>query len=82
MIWFFERESESLRVETRYDNDTSEFVAIVRYADGREQTHRFTKMDEFRAWLVAFEQSLEADHWVSQGGPSFLPNGWPDERLM
>ena len=38
MLWFFEREKESLRVETRYDNDTSEFVTVVRYPDGHEHT--------------------------------------------
>jgi hypothetical protein len=27
MRWFFERNEESLKLETRYDNDTSEYVA-------------------------------------------------------
>lgn len=29
MLWFFDREEESLRLETRYDNDRAEFVATV-----------------------------------------------------
>ena len=36
MLWFFDREDESLRIETRYDNERSEFVAIVTYPDGSE----------------------------------------------
>ena len=51
MLWFFERDDESLKLETRYDNDTSEFVVIVRHPDGREQTERFTDGDEYGAWL-------------------------------
>lgn len=82
MIWFFDREDESLRVDTRYDNDTSEFVVIVRYPDGREQTNRFTKVNEFRARLEELQQTFEADHWVNRGGPIFLPTGWPDKPLM
>lgn len=82
MLWCFEREKETLRLETRYDNDTSEFVAIIHYSDGREETKRFTQMDEFRSWLVAFERELEEQHWTSQGAPIFLPDGWPNERLM
>lgn len=82
MLWCFERENETLRLETRYDNETSEFVVIVRYPDGREQTQRFKENDAFRAWLVAFEQSLEAEQWTSQGAPILLPDGWPDKRMM
>jgi len=41
MVWLFERSDETLQLETRYDNDTSEFVAIIRYADGHEHTERF-----------------------------------------
>ena len=48
MLWFFDREDESLRLETRYDNDRSEFVAVVRYPDGRERSERFSTLGDFR----------------------------------
>jgi hypothetical protein len=82
MVWLFERSDESLQLETRYDNDTSEFVAIVRYPDGHEHTERFHESDQLRAWLVACEQDLETQRWKPQaGGPVFLPDGWPDRKL-
>jgi hypothetical protein len=82
MVWFFERHEESLKLETRYDNDTAEFVAIVHYPDGREQTERFTKADKFRSWLVTFERNIEGQHWTRHGdGPVFLSDGWPDKPL-
>jgi len=58
MLWFFERDDESLKLETRYDNDTSEFVVIVRYPNGHEHSERFTDGDKCRLWLEAFEQNL------------------------
>jgi hypothetical protein len=36
MLWWFGRNEESLQLETRYDNETAEFVAIVRHPDANE----------------------------------------------
>ena len=33
MIWIFERGEESLRLETRYDNETTEYVLILHHPD-------------------------------------------------
>jgi hypothetical protein len=38
MLWFFERDQHSVRLETRYDYDTAEYVAVATYPDGREET--------------------------------------------
>ena len=81
MLWFFERDQKCLRLETRYDNDTSEFVVMVRYPDGREQSERFTDGGVFRGWLEAFEQHLAVQHWIGRSGPIILPYGWPDKPL-
>ena len=77
MLWFFDRDNESLRLETRYDNSTLEFVALVRYPDGRDLERRFRDRREFREWLEAFERALGAKHWRGRGGPIVLPYGWP-----
>jgi hypothetical protein len=82
MLWFFDRRQEVLSLETRYDNDTDEYVAIARYADGHQQTDRFGDAEQFRSWLVALEHTLERDHWQSRsGGPLVLPDGWPRKRF-
>jgi hypothetical protein len=80
MVWFFERDDKSLRLETRYDNDRAEFVALVRYPDGREETERFTAIDKFHSWVVAFERNLEVQNWTNPTGPIILPYGWPNPR--
>lgn len=81
MVWFFERANESIQLETLYDNDKSEFVAVVRYADGRQETTAFKKREIFWSWLEAFERDLTAQSWSSQGSPIVLPYGWPDKPL-
>ena len=81
MLWFFDREDESLRLETRYDNDRSEFVAVVTYPDGSERTERFSTLDDFRTWIDRFDQVLLEQHWAAREGPVVLPYGWPNKRL-
>jgi len=81
MLWFFDRDDESLKLETRYDNETSEFVVIVRYPNGAEHEKRFANAGEFRTWLEAFERDLAMQRWTGRGGPVILPYGWPDEPL-
>ncbi len=80
-MWFFERDDQSLHLETRYDNDTGEFVAIVYWPDGTEKTERFTELAAYRTRLIALERQLEDERWARKGGPVILPDGWPDRRL-
>ena len=81
MLWFFDRDDESLKLETRYDNETSEFVVIVRYPNGAEHQKRFADISEFRQWLEVFERDLAMQRWTARSGPIILPYGWPDEPL-
>ena len=82
MLWFFEPNEHSLHLETHYDDDTSEYVVMARYSDGREQTERCAKANKFRSWLVEFDQNLETEQWtLRSAGPVVLPDGWPDKWL-
>jgi hypothetical protein len=80
MLWFFERGTQAVRLETRYDNDTAEYVAVATYPDGREESERFPDADRFRRWLMAWERTREAEHWIRHGPPIVLPDGWPHRR--
>ena len=79
MIWFYKRDRVSLSLETRYDNETSEYVAIVVHPDGRRETERFVTRDSFGVWLKAFEERLTNDRWSIDGPVHILPDGWPDK---
>jgi hypothetical protein len=78
MVWFFERKSAILELETRYDNDTAEYVLIVRPPNADPTTERFGDAEAFRARLQAIERQLLADSWERGKTPQILPDGWPD----
>jgi hypothetical protein len=68
-------------MESRHDNNASEFVVIVLFPDGT-QAERFTDGDSYDAWLERFERDLGEQHWMRHAdGPAFLPYGWPMKRL-
>jgi hypothetical protein len=65
-------------VETRFDNATGEYVAVLQNPDGSEQIQRFKNALSFRRYLVDTERRLEAERWRKRaGGPEFLSEGWP-----
>ena len=82
MIWFFERDDESLRLETQYDEKAAEYVIVIRYADGQMRVERFKDLETFRVWIETFDRELTFEHWTSRSGPIILPYGWPNKRVM
>ena len=78
MVWFFERSSAILELETRYDNDAAEYILIVRPPNAAPVTERFADAEAFRTRLETIEQHLLADRWQRGKTPHILPDGWPD----
>ena len=76
MIWIFERGNESLRLETRYENDTTEYVLIVHHPDGSHQTERFNDSVTFQTRLDSLEKKLGRENWHYVGAPVLLRDGW------
>jgi hypothetical protein len=77
MLWLYERDNESIRLETRYDNDARDYVVVVHYPDGRELIERFRTPEACREWLMSLENNLDDGHWIRRGPPIILPEGWP-----
>jgi hypothetical protein len=69
MLWFYTRDRDSLRLETRYDNQTREYVGILTHPDGREDTRRFATARAFRHWLVSVDTGLIDERWAQEGPP-------------
>ena len=76
MIWLYERGPEVLRIETRFDNATSEYELIWHRPDGSSNSERFATEAEFRARLESVEAALRSDHWNITGAPQIQPDGW------
>jgi hypothetical protein len=79
MLWFFERADEVLELETRYDNETHEYVLERRSPGMSVQIERFSSAAEFRQRLEAIEAGLSHQQWQSKGQPVILADGWPDK---
>ena len=80
MVWFWMRGQAEMQLETRYDNDTGEFVVVLT-TDGGRITERFKTIEAFRARLVGLERDLQRDNWKNSGPPLFIPEGFPNDRL-
>jgi len=65
--WFFKRDNESLRVETRYGRAIGEFVLVIHRPDGSQQVERFADAASFRVRLETLETQLNAEHWTRTG---------------
>lgn len=57
MVWFLSRGDQPLRLEARYDNDN--YVLVVRWPDGRQETQRFADAPAFRERLMELENGPE-----------------------
>lgn len=81
MLWLFERDAQSVHLETRYDNDSADYVLVLTWPDGRVETERYTDAEAYRLRLVLVENRLATEHWVRRGPPMLLTDGWPQDPL-
>jgi hypothetical protein len=80
MIFIFERGASIIELETRYDNDTSEYVLELRQPDTSDQLERFENAGAFRERLAEIERGLEGRKWRRSGPPVLVPEGFPTQR--
>ncbi len=76
MIYLFERESEAMRIETRYDRASKTYEIIWRRADGTSTQESFKGETSFRSRLDEIYTALEHEAWRSIGPPQLLRDGW------
>jgi hypothetical protein len=76
MIWFFARGNEAVRVETRFDNASREYVLEVEWPNKPLETERFRDHAAFEARVTGIEAHLRGQLWAQVGGPEIVPDGW------
>lgn len=74
-MWFFARGDDAVRVETRFDNVTREYILEITKPDRTVDTQRFSDRAVFQTRLEKIEAQLEADSWV-QVSAELLPPAW------
>jgi hypothetical protein len=76
MVWFFERGEETARLETRFENDSADYVLIVEVPGRERRTERVKNAQRFHARVLALEAQLKEERWTQHGQPQILPDGW------
>jgi hypothetical protein len=76
MIWLFSRGDEAVRIETRYDNQSQEYILDIAWMDRPATAERFQDLAQFKARVLVVEDQLSTEHWTQVGGPEILPHGW------
>jgi hypothetical protein len=82
VLWFYSLERLTIRIETRYDNRTAEYVLVVHWSADQRQEERFATELVFRKRLLELEMQVNAEGWRRDGPPIILPDGWPDIRPL
>jgi hypothetical protein len=75
MVWFYTRADGQVRIETRIDPTTKEYVLQVERLGSPAAIERFPDEAAFDARIQALERELEADRWQLVSS-EILPHGW------
>ncbi len=75
MLWIYERNNQTLHVETRFDAANKEYLLIIRSLDGKEQIERFPDAPSFQSRLSSLERQLEAERWETHSAVA-MHDGW------
>jgi hypothetical protein len=76
MVWFYKRSDGDLRIETRFDSITTEYVLEVAWPGRPVMTERFTENAAFETRVLELERQLDREQWQQVGSPEILPHGW------
>ena len=76
MVYLFERESEAIRIETRYNRSAKTYDIIWRRADGTSTQESFSGETSVRSRLDAVYSELEQKEWRTVGPPQLQRDGW------
>lgn len=77
MIWFFERGTQAVRLETRYDKGAQEYTVLITWADTSTNMERYASFDAYHARILSLEQLLEVEQWRLAGAPTLIASDWP-----
>jgi hypothetical protein len=79
MLWFYRRDDELITVETRFDNESREYLLILQTADHQQTVQRFKDLEAFKERLLRAEEKLATERWLQAGPPIIMLDGWPTE---
>jgi hypothetical protein len=77
MIWRYEKDAQTVGLETRYDNRTLQYVLITHRPEG-DEIERYERIEDFSDRLLTLERALADGDWHRSGPPILSPARWSD----
>jgi hypothetical protein len=68
MLRLFTRAADTIRLETQFDRQANEYLAVLHLPEGLEIRERFSNAKLLDERLVAIEQRLAAQRWRRSSG--------------
>ena len=65
-----------MRVITRFDRASDEYVVEVEWPDRDKSVERFADYDAFNSRVQGLHIELIESSWMQQGAPGLLKDGW------
>ena len=69
MLWHFDRDGERVRLETRFDSKTNEFVLAIVWCGQPERIERYADAGGFSRRLHVLERQLALERWRQVDNP-------------
>ena len=79
VLWFYSQDLLAIKIETRYDNVTEEYVLILHRSSDDRHEERFATLSTFRERILEVQKQIKNEGWTQQGPPTILLDGWPDK---
>jgi len=76
VVWFYASSNGTVRVETRLDSVTNEYVLETEWPGRPTAVERFGDAAAFDVRVREVEWQLEIEGCHQLGGPEILPHGW------
>jgi hypothetical protein len=76
VIWFFQRADEEMRVITRFDRNSEEYVVEIEWPQRDKIIERYTDYGAFNVRVQRLHMELLESRWAQNGTPAVMNDGW------
>jgi hypothetical protein len=76
VVWFFQRAGAEMRVVTRFDQMTGDYVVEVQWPGQANAIERYSDYDAFNQRVQRLHSELMESRWIQLGMPARLKDGW------
>ena len=76
MVWFFQRAGLEMRIVTRFDRSSREYVVEVEWPNRPAAIERYADYEAFNSRVQKLQVELLESRWEPHGMPALIADGW------